>query len=537
VIDLSGETLAYSGTLVKNRIENVGTFNVRFPLISSNRLWAETGTTQNVTTSGGAINYLELFPAIKLKKIFDAIAVYSGVTFNGNFLTDARFTDAFLYLKNADEFTLKTLPTSINFTTTSGDITFATFNTTTDKATLTNYVAPIGNTYVNATIDLSMKFTVANIEFNILVYKNGVLQNTFTKLTKTTLTSYRIFNTTSPIDNFSGEYSYVITAEEPISFTDANIKYNYTYRNDTTSVLTTKTLTVTKPTSPTVTTTSNIDLSSYIPDIKIEDFFSGILKQFNLTCYSETSNVYTINTIETYYELGTIKDVTKYIKSDNIGLSRTKSYKKINFNYQKSDCFLSQKYLSINGIEYGNLKADLGTEGEDYLVELPFENLLFSKFSNQDLQLGYCLDNVYQSYQPKPIILYNYGVVSGCTFYLNDGSFDYLLTSYNAFGQDLSVSGINYSLNFGSDISSLLLYPIENSLYSEYYKNYLGNIFSFKARLIKVNGILPTSLLTSLKLNDRLIIRDKRYIINTMTTDLTTGEVDLELLTDFRELW
>jgi hypothetical protein len=26
-------------------------------------------------------------------------------------------------------------------------------------------------------------------------------------------------------------------------------------------------------------------------------------------------------------------------------------------------------------------------------------------------------------------------------------------------------------------------------------------------------------------------------LINTMTTDLTTGEVQFELLTDFRELW
>jgi hypothetical protein len=33
-------------------------------------------------------------------------------------------------------------------------------------------------------------------------------------------------------------------------------------------------------------------------------------------------------------------------------------------------------------------------------------------------------------------------------------------------------------------------------------------------------------------MNDRLIIRDKRYIINTIKIDITTGEVDLELLTD-----
>jgi len=42
--------------------------------------------------------------------------------------------------------------------------------------------------------------------------------------------------------------------------------------------------------------------------------------------------------------------------------------------------------------------------------------------------------------------------------------------------------------------------------------------------------------MTTLSLKDRLIIRDKRYIINSMPIDLTTGETNLELLTDFRDI-
>ena len=44
------------------------------------------------------------------------------------------------------------------------------------------------------------------------------------------------------------------------------------------------------------------------------------------------------------------------------------------------------------------------------------------------------------------------------------------------------------------------------------------------------------SLITKLRLNDRLIIRDKRYIINTMKSNLRTGEVDFSLYLDFRPL-
>jgi hypothetical protein len=34
---------------------------------------------------------------------------------------------------------------------------------------------------------------------------------------------------------------------------------------------------------------TTVQLSNYMPDIKVEDFFSGLLKMFNLTCYSENN--------------------------------------------------------------------------------------------------------------------------------------------------------------------------------------------------------------------------------------------------------
>jgi hypothetical protein len=37
-------------------------------------------------------------------------------------------------------------------------------------------------------------------------------------------------------------------------------------------------------------------------------------------------------------------------------------------------------------------------------------------------------------------------------------------------------------------------------------------------------------------MNDRLVIRDKRYIINEVKTNVNTGDVDLVLLYDFRRL-
>ena len=183
-------------------------------------------------------------------------------------------------------------------------------------------------------------------------------------------------------------------------------------------------------------------------------------------------------------------------------------------------------------------------DGDEYNIKLPFEDLNFSNLSEL-LQVGYSLKTDLQKYIPKPVILYDYNpttlitLTAAADFYFNTnitGGTSTLHTTYKAFGQEYYNGTNTYSLNFNAQQSTLTNEVISNSLYQQYYENYLTNIFDSKARLIKVSGILPTSLLTTLKLNDRLIIRDKRYLINTFTTDLTTGEVQFELITDNRIL-
>jgi len=290
-------------------------------------------------------------------------------------------------------------------------------------------------------------------------------------------------------------------------------------------------------------TPGNLSIKNYMPEIKIEDFFSGILKMFNLTCYSTDGINYTVEQLESYYTNGIIRDINKYIKSDGINLNRVKTYKRINFEYEKSESLVNVGFNSANGIQYGSLFYNTDNDGQEYNIKLPFEDLNFNNLKDK-LQVGYALKTDLQKYTPKPVILYDYNPSALTTLTATDFWFNTNLTggtssqhtSYKAFGQEYFDGTNTYSLNFNTQQSTLTNELITNSLYQQYYENYLTNIFDSKARLIKVSGILPTSLLTTLKLNDRLIIRDKRYLINTFTTDLTTGEVQFELLTDNRIL-
>ncbi len=84
-------------------------------------------------------------------------------------------------------------------------------------------------------------------------------------------------------------------------------------------------------------------------------------------------------------------------------------------------------------------------------------------------------------------------------------------------------------------------------LYKRHYEQYIANLYNQKTRVLKAKAKLPYKLLgqaiannpnelVNLKLNDRIIIRDNRYIINSFTTDLTSGETSFELINDYRTL-
>jgi hypothetical protein len=273
-----------------------------------------------------------------------------------------------------------------------------------------------------------------------------------------------------------------------------------------------------------------------MPEISLEEFFTGVLKMFNLTCYSTANSVYKIEQIEDWYNAGEIKDITKYVVNSDFEITKPKSYKRLKFNYEPSESFMNKQYLGTSNHEYGDLNNELNNDGEDYTIKLPFENLLFQKFTGTDLQVGYSLKVGFDNYIPKPVVLYDYGTITTTSFKINDGTSTTTATSYNVFGQDTNISSVNWTLNFGVEQSSFTDDIETNTLYANYYEDYINNIFNIKARIIKVKAMMPIPFLTALKLNDRVVIRDKRYIINSYTTDLTTGEVSFDLLNDFRTI-
>jgi hypothetical protein len=549
LLDLSSLEFAYTGTEIYNRIIDLATdYDVRYPLIASNRLWTYHHGTEDITQSANAIQYDELFPAVKISRLFQAIANDYGVTFTGTFLSDPRFINVFLYGKNTNVYSFITEAEDVDFSSKINNNAYAwdlvsTQNATdfVDLSTNTINVQNFDNDVYGHRIDLNITSMSGVGTIYIDVFQDGNLYQTIQR-TSTGLIPLPIsFLNTSGLNT---NITFKLRATEPMSVGltisyQAIAYYQVPAGGGGGTILTNSTCTI--QTTTTV-LSGNVSVNSTIPDMKVSDFFSGVLKEFNCTCVATSENVFEILPLEDWYGQGAIVDITQYTDIDSIDIERIKLYKKVAFKYQQSESFVNRNFFKLSNSEYGNVEYQFAYDGDEYTIEAPFENLLFTRSidnSNNYAVLGYCLNESYNAYTPKPMLLYLYGESNDLSLHcikFYDGTTHQDIDSFAQFGQDFTYQNTKYSLNFGADNSVIHQETIQQGLFAEYYSAYLFSLFNLKNRLVHVKTNLPISLLTNLQLNDRLIIRDKRYIINEMKSNLTTGQVDFSLVLDFRPL-
>jgi hypothetical protein len=520
---LNDYSFSYTGANVLSKVTSSTAQNVMFPFISSNRIWnVGTGaSTDNINTNGHALNYRELYPAVNLPTIFNAIESHYGLEFSGTFLSDKRFTDAYIWFKNNEQALVNVLgaPSKVNFTTYIGSSDFLQVNATNDTIKVIDLIP-----FNFAEIKIDLTFNIATIP-SMQVYRNGSFifsTSTIGLLPQTTFNfSWGIGN-----DNLNDVYEFYIQTSDTTTYTGV---LRQLWINDNTNEEVISDLY-----NVAGNTTNTLNLNALAPDIKVTDFVTGILKAFNLTAFSEDGINFTIEQLENWYYLGGIKDFTQHTVSD-FEFNRIKPYKKIDFKYQKSENILNKNFFDVNQREYGDLSYTFTNDGSDYTIQLPFENIAFNRFTGTQFQVAYAVKSDLAKYIPKPVLLYRYGLLPA-NYHFNNGVTSTGQTTYNAFGQDIVNSAQRYTNNFGVEISSLDFVLVNNSLFNTYYLAYLTNLYSLKSRMVKVKMRLPYLELLNLKLNDRIVIRDKRYIINQFTTDLTTFESDFELIQDFRSL-
>ena len=498
--------------------------NIIYPLISSERnwVWDATGTSlesDDIKYDGGtgAIRYLELKPAIKINRIIDAIQTDYGVTFFGDFFNNAlnHVEDIFLWLSKEK--------TNIN--------------PVSDELRIfqnVNYAGPTGFNYFTFTITPEAGYETVPGLIRIINTTTG--EEGFAPfvggLTDTNFTFGGV--TQNP-----GLYDIYVSVTTEYSFTAS---YELTGQGASDSI------------GVTTISNGNTTISANMPDMKLTDFVGGLVKMFNLVIEPITSTTFNIKPLDEWYLDGVAKDITKYIEGEAWDINKPKLYKRIDFSYEESETILNTEFRETNGRGYGNLEAEFTYDGGVLEINVPFENLLMERLPSQlanatsDVHVGKAItvdnESVAESVETAPILFYNRGIVNltdGFGFSDEAAAVTEITTYYNIGQEDKIIwEDITQSLNFGSEIGSYIFaVPPVNpdsdgglvySLFSNYWEDYITDLYDNKRREYSFKAVFPVAIAQAIRLNNVLIIRDRLYTINTINTNLTTGDVKLGLL-------
>jgi len=543
----------WNETQVQNRIESASVSgDIKYPLIGSKRKFYYKDTThasEDITTTAGAINWNELFPAILISNIFLQIKAKYGIEFTGSFINEDQYKKLYLYLKPTTELTFLSEPKRITFAGITGsggssvDLNTGVF--------FTDY-RTVGVISEVLTMNIIPQTGYETISYTIVVYRNNAVYKTYTNLIGTQTVNV---DDTKYTDYFPSYLSYYVTIQANAEFKYSG-GYNgkfYPYYAPPGTVANGGAYVAYGTTVP-----ANIQIGNYMPDMKIYDFLNGIVKAFNLMIVPKGNNIFELMHLELYYNAGKITDITPYVYANEMEIERPKLYKSINLTYETSPNIINTFFKGFYGTEYGNLiyKPVSSNENASYDIKLPFENIIFERTSGTIFETATLIDKDQKPYLPKPMLIYCNGIsstpLSGADrIQLKKISGYNLLVNYNRFSNeydslptDTTRKGL-MTMNFGNEQSPWYSVLAPQGLYYRHYRNYIENLYNIKTRIVKVKALFPPSIMTSnvvkgvrekagIALNDRLIIRNKRYIINNMTIDLTSGEANLELITDYR---
>lgn len=506
-LDYSTIGFTYSGTEVYNRlIDGTTSYDVRFPLVSPNRLWQSSGGGVNdITVTAGRMVYEELFPAIRVQAIFNFIETKYNLSFVSSFFQTSKWLDLYCRFQNGQDLVFLTQYENIDYNSTTPSNTF--FDTI--ENTLNYQYIPIaGTTFHQTTVNFS---SVSDPTATIYVeaYINGQLSGTF---------EYNGSNPTvvtieGNVPGLNSVVTYRFRANKTVSF-DVDVLYE---APDTT---------VYTGVGNTINLLSIIDLSILAPSMKVADFVAGILKVFNLVVVGEESDTFTIEPLQDWYALGQTYDITPYVVNSH-NVQRVPLYKQISFNYKESKSFPNRDFRQLFNREYGDLSSAFPYDGSEFKIEVPFENNQFTEIDNTDIFVAFCLDENQSPYVPEPMLMYLSGDQACTSFKFYDGTTEQTISSYALFN---TVNTTGFSLCFGNEFNIVTQQTEPDSLYNTYYAQHLSNLYDIQQRMFSFTAFLPTGLMTKLRMNDRLIIHDRRYLINDISTTLNNGEVKMNLL-------
>ena len=496
------------------------------------------------STDNTFLNFRDLKPAIKVKTIIEAIENdYPEIDFTDEFFNGEQINNLYLwmhkekgFMANAEESEADTTTISTRFGT--NPLTGWVLSTG-DEIRPAN-ISSSGGTHRTVSFVITINTASQTDEYSVFVrrasdnqivqsFENQVGNNVFSAFMSAA--NYGTGNLDVYIDFVAANVLSLNTFTLGATYSSSNYS---TYQFITIGSGT--------YTSPALTSANEIIIADHMPKMKIMDFLSNLFKMFNLVAYKQGEQIRVIS-LNDFYSEGVNYDITKYVDTENSDIKKVLQYRNIKLDFKSKKSFLVQKQQELLGNifaeeSYGNDNWD----GGDYKVELDFEKMLYERLSNANtgalstICQGAMLDKDFNPTIGQPLLLYikNEATTNDFEFEDTSTSTTTTITNYNRpsqiyVGSNGVVSSGSSSLNFGVEADEFFLEPKGTNLFAKYYADYIIGVFDRQGRILTVDAYLPLHIILNYNLNDRFVIANKVYRINSIKTNLLTNKSKLEL--------
>ena len=517
---------------------NTANRNIVVPLILLEKYYTyDTGSTNALKNVNFPVLKTDLKPAIKLKRVIEAIQTQYNVDFNmvdegsiKTFFGSDMFDELYLWLhreKSPISLPETDPPTfGVDIATKSKKLTFADFTYSSgsgDVLTANKLIVNDGESYtIRLVLDPSVTnntgeiIVIDKLTNELLYYRENVPFSSASNITVPlmNLTSGNLEQRTYDIEfriNCQSTVSFGALATGMTITKDGATLHNYS--NSAFSL------------------GANIFIQDYLPKMKVLDFLTGLFKMFNLVAYTKKgSSTIFVQTFDDFMTLGTTRDITQYINISQSTIDRPVPYNQVNFKYSSPVTQTSLRFVNQFSQVFGDLNysAPEKYDGQSFSQDLPFERtVLINQKTSAGVTtgniIGWWVDDAGKTALGKPYIFFN-RLIDSSSYTVTQLN----LTSYNA-PSNVSTDE-NHTLNFGAEYDEFNGDVNTNSLFSRFYQQYIEQSFNLKGRIIKISAQLPVSFILNYSVNDIIVINGQEYYINSLTTNLATGKSELELI-------
>jgi hypothetical protein len=543
-LDFSDYDHEYTDDAVFDRLTE-DTYNPLFyPLCSPVKNWfyqsasgAGADNENNIAhKSGGVgrrgIRYFELKPALKVYAILEQIQAKYGITFTGSFLVGNPFQDLSLWLHRFEGYLFAG----------GNDIAYQLINMNRNTGSGSQFSLTTDTWTVVDSKQYDLQITMANVSENyeLAVFRNGVFD--FSVLVDAHAASSVTTNMAALSFAAGDTVQLFIRPQSPTAMTYQCTDYSG-IDSDTASVSFSVDQTLSASYS------FQVVVQDIMPEIKVKDFLAGILKMYNMVIVPTTSTSFLLQPLDDWYAAGTNKDYQEYLDITEYVVNRPPLYREIEFKYQATQQILGFQYQQTNNVGFGDLNNTFSFDGDEFLIEVPFECPLFERLTDQHPPTSLTNVLVYKSitseanedgtfnpYLGAPVLFYgvfgDYDLTANKLTFVNaDGTHREVTTAWYANVSNSPTSaGASHSICFGADIDPYHLQSVNRSLYNTEWVDYITDLYSQQRRLYNVEAVLPIGKIITLNLQNAIIWNGTKYIINNVSLNMTTGKASFELL-------